>query len=68
MSDSYITFVSQYNEMQWMLKKIKILTVSRFSVRKSLYHVEDRDLRSLKIDRDLAQNRIEWKIAIRKPV
>ena len=35
---------------------------------KTWYQVVDSDLRSLKIDRDLAQNQTEWKIAINKPV
>ena len=34
---------------------------------KTCYHL-DSDLRSLKIDHDLAQNEIEWKIAITKHV
>ena len=36
--------------------------------RKTWYQVMDSDLRSLKIDCDLAQNWTEWKIAIKKPI
>ena len=35
---------------------------------KTWYQVVDSDLRSPNIDRDLAQNRTEWKIPITKPV
>ena len=36
--------------------------------RKTWYQVMDSDLRSLKINRDLAQNRTEWKTVIKKTV
>ena len=35
---------------------------------KMWYQVVDSDLRSLKIDRDLAQNQTEWKMAMKKPI
>ena len=38
------------------------------SPRKTWYQVVVSDLRSLKLDHDLAQNRTEWKIVNKKPI
>lgn len=62
--------VERRDDDSWVKKCREIVVVGRQErgrPRKTWNQVVANDLRALKIDRDLAQNRIEWKIAIENP-